>query len=106
MIDPPAHKPTIDHIAPGIFTHDQACAVCHTRHAVLQGNDFVFLPCPKCQDTWELRRRSWLGRLYEKVFGKQGPFCWPQQNGRRASSQLTCKCDAGRAWLAENRGQR
>ena len=70
MSDIPTHKPTIEHIAPGIFTHDQACAVCHSRKAILQCNDFVFLPCPKCQDTWELKRKSWLARVYERLFGQ------------------------------------
>lgn len=69
MSDQP-HKPTIEHIAPGVFTHDQACAVCHSRKAILQGNDFVFLPCRICQETWELRRKSWLGRMYERMFGQ------------------------------------
>ena len=73
MIDPPVRKPSIEHIAPGMFSHDQACAVCHSRKAILQGNDFVFLPCPLCQETWELRRRCWVMRLMDWLFRKDTP---------------------------------
>jgi len=45
--------------------HDQACAVCHTRKAVLYMNTDVFEPCWECQrDGWSTTRktRHWWNR--------------------------------------------
>jgi len=64
------HKPTINHIGPGVVTHDQACAICHSRPAVFRCNDAIFTPCWVCQETWEVRRKDWLTRVYERMFGK------------------------------------
>lgn len=57
---------------PQIFTdggpwamHDQACAICQERHAVLNLSCGVFEPCGQCQAAgWELsfRRRGWRWR--------------------------------------------
>lgn len=41
-------------------THDQACAVCSERPAILQLWDGVYQPCGVCaMDGWELKRRKW-----------------------------------------------
>lgn len=51
---------------PEIFTdggpwaeHDQACAICHQRKAVLILNTYVFQPCWTCQSQgYEIRRKK------------------------------------------------
>jgi len=59
---------------PNIFTdggpwaeHDQACCVCHVRHAVLNLNSGHFQPCWQCQgDGWRLLRFNKFWRKYIK----------------------------------------
>jgi hypothetical protein len=64
----PIHKPTIEVFGP-VATHDQACAVCGSRHAVLDLNDGHFHPCWACQDLgWRLSFKSWLPRWFVNRF--------------------------------------
>jgi len=53
----PVRKPTIDnHVL--YAHHDQACAVCRERHAIMYMNRWVFMPCDTCRaDGWQLMRR-------------------------------------------------
>ena len=62
------HLPTIEHHGPAA-THDQSCAVCHVRHAVLNLNDGHFQPCWTCQKLgWRLSFKSWLPRWFINRF--------------------------------------
>ena len=60
----------IDH---GIFAdHDQACAVCRTRPAVLELAGWQFQPCWQCQEEgWRLSRSraNALSRAFDQVRG-------------------------------------
>lgn len=61
------HKPKIEFHGP-TATHDQACAVCHNKHAVYQFNGGTFQPCWDCQTAgWTLERsigRRFLSALF------------------------------------------
>lgn len=56
------HVPTIVTDGGPWATHDQACAVCHQRSAVLDLSDGIFQPC------WECRREGWLLRYRPRRF--------------------------------------
>lgn len=46
--------------------HDQACAVCSVRCAVLDIGTGIFHPCWACQRVgWRLLRRRWFYKLYD-----------------------------------------
>lgn len=62
-------KPTIEVIGP-MAIHDQACAACQDRKAVLDLSQGRFWPCWRCQsEGWELRKRPkrrWRRRTHDQ----------------------------------------
>lgn len=62
----PVHRPTVDTFGGSPFaTHDQACAACQERHAVIDLSTGLFQPCWECQGRGYvlIRRPKWRRRL-------------------------------------------
>ena len=63
----PLHRPNIVTDGGPWAEHDQACAVCWERPAVLELGEGLFQPCWACQEEgWRLRRS-----LRRRLFGSR-----------------------------------
>lgn len=55
--------------------HNMPCAVCGRELAVFQCNHGYYKPCWTCQSEGWSTRRSWWGRIRERInFAPGGPF--------------------------------
>lgn len=59
-------SPELQHIGLGLFTHKMPCAICIDNKAVFTMPEGIFLPCWKCQERYELKKKNWFKRCLAK----------------------------------------